>query len=67
MNIFSYCHFHDASRECFWSKKISNLVHRFKIAILEIFQNGTFERIHEITLLYLLCGLTGAWALLKTA
>ena len=51
MSIFSYCHFHNASNECFWPKKISNLIHRFKSAILAIFQfcqNGTFEPVHEI-------------------
>ena len=51
MNIFSYWHFHNASKEYFWSKKISNFMHRFKSAILAIFQffqNGTFEPVHEI-------------------
>ena len=46
MEIFSYCHFHNASKECFWSKKNSNFMHGFKSAILAIFhfcQNGTFE------------------------
>jgi hypothetical protein len=51
MNIFSDCHFHNASKECFWPKKISNYMHEFKSAILAIFQflqNGTFEPMHEI-------------------
>ena len=46
-----YCHFHNASKECFWPKKISNFMHGFKSAILAIFQfcqNGTFEPGHEI-------------------
>ena len=34
MNIFSYWHFHNASKEYFWSKKISNFMHGFKSAIL---------------------------------
>ena len=38
MNIFSYWHFHNDSKEYFWSKKISNFMHRFKSAILAIFQ-----------------------------
>ena len=45
MNIFSKWHFLNAPKEYFWSKKISNFMHRFKSAILEIFQffqNGTF-------------------------
>ena len=48
---FSYCHFHNASKECFWPKKILNFMHGFKSAILAIFhfcQNGTFEPVHEI-------------------
>ena len=48
---FSYWHIHNASKEYFWSKKISNFMHRFKSAILAIFQffqNGTFEPVHEI-------------------
>ena len=32
---FFYWHFHNASKEYFWSKKISNFMHRFKSAILE--------------------------------
>ena len=51
MNIFSYWHFHNASKENFWSKKVSNFMHRFKSAILEKLkncQNGTFEPGHEI-------------------
>ena len=35
---FSYWHFHNASKEYFWSKKFSNFMHRFKSAILAIFQ-----------------------------
>ena len=48
---FSYCHFHNAPKECFWPKKILNFMHGFKSAILAIFhfcQNGTFEPVHEI-------------------
>ena len=51
MNIFSKWHFHDASKEYFWSKKILNFIHWFKSAILEKLkncQNGTFEPVHEI-------------------
>ena len=51
MNIFSYWHFHNTSKKYFWSKKIWNFMHRFKSAILAIFQfcqNGTFEPVHEI-------------------
>ena len=47
----SYCHFHNASKECFWPKKILNFIHRFKSAILAKLkncQNGTFEPVHEI-------------------
>ena len=38
------------SKECFWSKKFLNFMHRFKSAILAIFhfcQNGTFKPVHE--------------------
>ena len=35
MEIFSYCHFHNASKECFWPKKFLNFLHMFKSAILE--------------------------------
>ena len=48
---FSYPHFHKASKECFWSKKFLNFMHRFKSAILTKLkncQNGTFEPVHEI-------------------
>ena len=51
MDIFSYCHFHIASKECFLPKKISNFMHGFKSAILAKLkncQNGTFEPVHEI-------------------
>ena len=34
MNIFSYCHFHNASKECFQPKKNLNFMHWFKSAIL---------------------------------
>ena len=34
----SYCHFHNASKEYFWPKKILNFMHRFKSAILAICQ-----------------------------
>jgi hypothetical protein len=47
MNIFSYWHFHIASKEYF----LSNFMHQFKSAILEKLpdcQNGTFELVHEI-------------------
>ena len=51
MDIFSYCHFHIASKECSWPNKISNFMHGFKSAIFEKLkkcQNGTFEDMHEI-------------------
>jgi hypothetical protein len=47
----SYCHFLNASKECFWQQKISNFMHGFKSAILEKLkncQNGPFESVHEI-------------------
>ena len=44
----SYCHFHNASKECFWPKKNLNFMHGFKSAILAIFQLLIFN-----TLLYL--------------
>jgi hypothetical protein len=50
IDIFSSCHFHNVSKECFWPKK-SNFMHGFKSAILEKMkncQNGTFETMHEI-------------------
>jgi hypothetical protein len=34
MNIFSYCHFHNASKECFWPKFFLNFMQGFKSAIL---------------------------------
>ena len=46
MDIFCIWHFHNASKEVFWPKKISNFTHGFKSAILAIFpfsQNGSFE------------------------
>ena len=51
VNIFSCCHFHNTSKECFWPKEFLNFIHRFKSTILAIFQfcqNGTFEPVHEI-------------------
>ena len=51
MNIFCKWHFHNASKEVFWPKKILNFMLGFKSAILAIFpfcQNGTFEPVHEI-------------------
>ena len=50
MDISSNCHFHNASRECFWPKKFSNFTHGFKSAILAIFQfcqSGTFKHPHQ--------------------
>ena len=47
----SYCHFHNASKECFWPKKILNFMHGFKSAILAKMkncQNGTFKPVYEI-------------------
>ena len=44
-------HFHNAWKECLWSKKILNFIHRFKSAILAKLkncQNGTFKPVHEI-------------------
>ena len=51
MNIFCIRHFHNASKEVFWSNFFLNFMHGFKSAILAIFQfwqNGTFEPVHEI-------------------
>ena len=51
MNISSKWHFHNASKEYFWSTIFSNFTQRFKSAILENLkncQNGTFEPLHEI-------------------
>ena len=51
MDIFCTWHFHNASKEDFWPKTFLNFMHRFKSAILAIFnfcQNGTFEPVHEI-------------------
>ena len=48
---FSCCHFRNSSKECLWPKNFLNFMHRFKSAILAIFQfcqNGTFEPVHEI-------------------
>ena len=48
---FCKCHFHNASKECFWPIFFLNLMHGFKSSILAIFQfcqNGTFEPVHEI-------------------
>ena len=49
INIFSNCHFHNASKDLVIF--FSNFMHWFKSAILAIFQflqNGTFESMHEI-------------------
>ena len=49
--IFSYHHFHNASKECFWPKIFLNFMHGFKSAILAKMkncQNGTFEPVHGI-------------------
>ena len=46
VKIFSYSHFHKASKECFWPETILTFMHGFKSAILEKLpncQNGTFE------------------------
>ena len=51
MKKFSYCHFHNAPKECFWPNKFLNFMHGFKSAILAKMkncQNGTFEPVHEI-------------------
>jgi hypothetical protein len=51
MNIFSYCHFHNDSKECFWPNFFFNFMHGFKSAILAKLkncENGTFEPVHEI-------------------
>ena len=56
MDIFSSCHFHNASKKCFWPKKISNFMHGFKsatLAKLENCQNSTFEPVHEIKFFFL--------------
>ena len=50
-NIFSKCHLYNASKEVFWPKEFLNFMHRYKSAILAIFQfwqNGTFGPVHEI-------------------
>ena len=50
-NNFSKWHFHNASKEVFWLKKILNFMHGFKSAVLAGWkncQNGTFEPVHEI-------------------
>ena len=49
MDIFSYCHFHIASKECFWPKKFSNYIQGFKSANLAIFW---FTRIEKSFLFY---------------
>ena len=52
---FPHCHFHNTSKECFWTKKNSNFVHVFKSAIWEKLkncQNGTFEPVHEIRIFF---------------
>ena len=44
----SYCHFHNASKECFWQKKVSNFMHGFKSAILAKLKNWIYQkRTHE--------------------
>ena len=40
MKKFSYRHFHNASKECFWPKKNLNFMHGFKSAILAIFNKS---------------------------
>ena len=35
--FFSYCHFYNTSKGCFWPKTFLNFMHRFKSAILAIF------------------------------
>ena len=47
----NYCHFHNASKKCLWSKNFLNFMHGFKsafLAKLKNCQNGTFEPVHEI-------------------
>ena len=51
VNIFSYFHFNNASKEWFWPKIFLNFMQGFKSAILAKLkncQNGTFEPVHEI-------------------
>ena len=51
----SHCHFHNASNEYFWPKKVLNFMHGFKTAIfakMKNCQNGTFEPVHEIQNLF---------------
>ena len=65
---FSYCPFHNASKECFWPKKFLNFMPRFKSAILAIFQfcqNGTFELVHEIRKFF--WPKTFYWSIMKMA
>ena len=43
----SYCYFHYASKECFWSKK------KFEFhARVQFCQNGIFEPFHEIQIFF---------------
>ena len=42
VNIFSYSHFHNPSKECFWSKIFLIFMHRFKSAILAKLINWHF-------------------------
>jgi hypothetical protein len=37
MGIFSYCHFHNTSKECFWSKKIQILCSGSKVPFWQFF------------------------------
>ena len=65
---FSYCHFHNALKECFWSKIFLNFMPRFKSAILAIFQfcqNGTFDPVHDIRNFFL--PKTFFWSIMKMA
>ena len=64
----SYCHFHNALKECFWSKFFLNFMPRFKSAILAIFQfcqNGTFDPVHDIRNFFL--PKTFFWSIMKMA
>ena len=49
MDIFSYCHFHNASKECFWPKIFSNFMPRFKNflaenILLKHYENGNKKK-----------------------
>ena len=69
MNIFSYCHFHNASKECFWPNCFLNFMHGLKsatLAKLKNCQNSTFEPGHEIWISFLAKSIL-FWSIMKMA